>query len=189
MPKRFCRLLAPPLLALSLAGSGFARPPESQKQRASEPISEDKLIREVRHQLILLPYYSVFDNLAFTVEGDRVTLLGQVVRPTLRSDAGAVVKSIEGVGSVQNQIEVLPLSPNDDRLRRALFRRIYGQAVLQRYSLQAVPPIHIIVKSGHVTLVGVVANETDKNVAAIQANSVPGVFSVKNELQVEKSKK
>ena len=145
----------------------------------------NKLAKEVRHELVMLPYYNVFDNLAFKVDGRRVTLLGQVVRPTLKSDAENVVKSIEGVESVDNRIEVLPLSPNDDRLRIALYRAIYSQPTLQRYSMQAVPPIHIIVKNGQVTLEGVVANESDKNVANIQANGVPGVFSVTNNLRVE----
>ncbi len=146
-----------------------------------------RLIREVRHELNLLPYYGVFDNLAFKVEpGGKVTLLGQVRKPTLKADAERAVKGIEGVDTVDNQIEVLPLSPNDDRLRLALFRAIYSAPPLQRYSLQAVPPIHIIVKNGHVTLEGVVDSEADKNLAGIQANSVPGVFSVTNNLRVAK---
>jgi hyperosmotically inducible protein len=145
------------------------------------------LEREVRHELVMLPFYSVFDNLQFKVDGYRVELFGQVVRPTLKSDAEAVVKKIEGVESVVNHIEVLPPSPNDDRIRLAEYRAIYGNSVLNRYALQAVPPIHIIVKNGNVTLEGVVASEMDKNVANIQANSVPGVFSVINNLRVENS--
>ena len=162
--------------------------PQQKKQRPSEPQTEEKLAREVRHQLILLPYYSVFDNLEFSVKNDVVTLAGQVVRPTLKSDAEATVKGIEGVAQAVNNIEVLPLSPNDDRLRRALYRRIYGNPTLQQYSLQAVPPIHIIVKNGNVTLVGVVATEMEKNVAGISANAVSGVFSVDNQLKVESKK-
>src|SRR5882724_8405148 len=127
----------------------------------------NKLVKEVRHELVMLPYYNVFDNLSFKVEGSRVTLLGQVVRPTLKSDAENVVKNIEGVESVDNRIEVLPLSPNDDRIRIALYRAIYGQPALQRYSMQAVPPIHIIVQNGQATLEGVVASESDKNIANI----------------------
>ena len=115
-----------------------------------------------------------------------MTLSGQVTQPTLKSDAEKNVKSIEGVSSVDNKIEVLPVSPNDDRLRRAEFRAIYSAPNLNKYAIQAVPPIHIIVKGGHVTLVGVVANEADKNVAEIQAKSVSGVFSVDNKLTVEK---
>ena len=122
----------------------------------------------------MLPYYGVFDNLAYRVDGDTVTLMGQVTRPTLKSDAENVVKRIEGVERVVNHIEVLPLSPNDDRIRIAVYRAIYGQTGLDRYALQAVPPIHIIVNNGNVTLEGVVASETDKNLANIRANGVPG---------------
>ena len=145
-----------------------------------------RLEREVRHELVTLPYYDVFDNLEFRVDGGQVTLSGQVVRPTLRSGAENVVKNIEGVEKVTNNIEVLPLSPNDDRLRIAVYRAIYGHTALQRYSIRSVPPIHIIVKNGNVTLEGVVANEGDKNIANIQANGVSGVFSVKNNLRVDK---
>jgi hyperosmotically inducible protein len=134
----------------------------------------------------MLPYYGVFDNLAFKIDGSRVTLLGEVTRPTLKTDAGSVVKNIEGVESVDNQIEVLPLSPNDDRIRMAVYRAVYQQASLSRYALQAVPPIHIIVKNGNVRLEGVVATEGDKNLAGIRAKGVSGVFSVENNLRVEK---
>jgi hyperosmotically inducible protein len=146
------------------------------------------IMKEVRHELVMLPYYNVFDNLAFQVDaGNNVSLLGQVTNPTLKSDAGNVVKRIEGVASVNNQIEVLPLSPNDDQIRRAVYRAIYSHPALStRYGFQAVPSIHIIVKNGNVTLEGVVANEADKSVANIQANGVPGVFSVTNNLRVEK---
>lgn len=148
--------------------------------------ARNRLEREVRHELVMLPYYGVFDNLLYKVDGSKVTLMGQVTRPTLKSDAAGVVKQIEGVESVDNQIEVLPVSPNDDRIRLAVYRAIYGQTALNRYALQAVPPIHIIVKSGNVALEGVVANEGDKNIAGVQANGVSGVFSVKNNLRVEK---
>ena len=145
----------------------------------------DRLVREVRHELVMLPYYGVFDNLAYKVDGSTVTLLGQVTRPTLKSDAEHVVKDIEGVDKVVNDIEVLPLSPNDDRIRIALYRAIYSQPSLSRYGFQAVPSIHIIVKNGNVTLEGTVANQGDKDIAKLQANSVPGVFSVTNNLRVE----
>jgi hyperosmotically inducible protein len=168
------------------AGKDEKKPkPELSTQR--EPAqARERLEREVRHELVMLPYYSVFDNLAFKVDGDRVELLGQVSRPTLKSDAERVVKRIEGVESVTNNIEVLPTSPNDDRIRQAVYRAIYGNSALQLYSVRSVPPIHIIVKNGRVTLEGVVAKEMDKNIANIQANSVSGVFSVTNNLRVEK---
>lgn len=146
--------------------------------------SNAAVVREVRHELVMLPWYSVFENLAYSVNGGQVTLMGQVVRPTLKSDAEAAVKHIEGVESVDNQIEVLPPSPNDDQIRRAEFHAIYSQPSLQRYAEGAVPPIHIIVKNGHVTLEGAVATEADKDVANVQANGVPGVFSVTNNLAI-----
>ncbi|HTQ58749.1 MAG TPA: BON domain-containing protein [Candidatus Solibacter sp.] len=155
-----------------------------QPTEQNEPKTEKQLVREVRHVLVMLPYYSVFDNLAYKVEGDKVTLEGQVVRPTLKSDAEAEVKSIDGVSSVVNNIEVLPLSPMDSQLRRAVYRAIYGDTVLSRYGYEAVPSIHIIVKNGNVTLEGVVDNESDKNLANLRASQVANVFSVKNNLQV-----
>jgi hyperosmotically inducible protein len=145
----------------------------------------DRLTREVRHELVMLPYYDVFDNLTYRVDGPKVTLFGHVTRPTLKSDAENVVKKIEGVETVDNQIEVLPLSPNDDRVRRAAYRAIFSKAPLQRYQLSAVPPIHIIVKNGNITLEGVVANEGNKNIAEIAAKGVHGAFSVKNNLRIE----
>ena len=145
----------------------------------------DRLSHEVRHELVTLPYYSVFDNLSFVVSGDRVTLIGEVTRPTLKNSAENVVKDIEGVNGVENKIEVLPVSPNDDRIRRAEYRAIYSQPVLNKYALRAVPTIHIIVKNGNVELEGAVANPGDKNIAGIQAKSVPGVFSVTNNLRVD----
>jgi hyperosmotically inducible protein len=145
-----------------------------------------RLAHEVRHELVMLPYYGVFDNLEYQVNDSTVTLLGEVTRPTLKSDAENVVKGIEGVHAVVNHIKVLPLSPMDDRTRLAEYRAIYSEPSLQRYALQAVPPIHIIVDNGKVTLVGAVADQADKNLAGIRANSVPGVFSVTNDLKVEK---
>ncbi len=152
-------------------------PPSEQAMR--------NLVKEVRHELVMMPFYGVFDNVAFKLEGRVVTLLGQVTRPTLKSEAENRVKSVEGVERVVNQIEVLPLSPNDDRIRIGVARAIFNHPVLQQYSLRAVPPIHIIVKNGNVTLEGYVAREMDKNVANIQANGVSGVFSVKNNLMVD----
>ena len=147
---------------------------------------QERIQREVRHELVMLPYYGVFDNLAYRVDGATVTLLGEVTRPTLKSDAENVVKRIEGVEKVVNKIEVLPPSPTDDRIRLAVYRAVYGQTGLDRYALQAVPPIHIIVKNGNVTLEGAVANGGDKNLAGIRANGVPGIFKVTNNLRVEK---
>jgi len=146
----------------------------------------ERLVREVRHELVMLPYYGVFDNLEYKVEGFTVTLSGQVTRPTLKPDAERGVKGIEGVEKVVNNIEVLPLSPNDDRIRLAVYRAVYGHTSLQSYVLRAVPPIHIIVKNGNVTLAGVVATEADKNIAGLQANGVSGVFSVTNNLRAER---
>lgn len=146
---------------------------------------EQWLVKEVHHQLVMLPWYSLFDNLAYSVNGYDVTLEGQVVNPTLKSDAERAVKSIEGVEHVDNKIEVLPASPMDDQLRRAEYRAIYGFPSLQRYAMGAVPPIHIIVKNGRVTLEGVVANQADKDTAGIRANTVPNVFAVTNNLRVE----
>ena len=157
---------------------------QENKNQRSEEKYRARLEKEVRHQLVMLPWYSVFDNLAFKVDGDKITLIGQVTRPTLKSDAEAAVKSIEGVASVVNNIEVLPVSTMDDQTRRAAFRAIYGEAGLQRYGFQAIPSIHIIVKNGNVTLEGVVDNEADKNLAGLRANQVPSVFSVKNNLAV-----
>lgn len=148
-------------------------------------VQPDRVVRQVRHHLITLPYYTVFDNFTFRVDGSRVTLGGQVTRPTLRADAERAVGRIPGVAEVANEIEVLPVSPNDDRIRRAAFRAIYGQPALSRYAMQAVPPIHIVVKNGNVTLEGVVATEGEKNIAALQANGVAGVFAVVNNLATE----
>jgi hyperosmotically inducible periplasmic protein len=183
-----------PLLAIAL---GFLAVPsvtartisaaEDTASKASRDSSrvEKSLKEEVRHQLVMLPWYSVFDNLAYRIEGTTVILEGQVQRPSLKPDAESAVKGIEGVETVVNNIEVLPPSTHDDRIRRAAYRAIYRSATLQRYALQAVPPIHIIVKNGQITLEGVVANQGDKDVANIRARGVPGSFSVTNNLAVE----
>jgi hyperosmotically inducible protein len=145
-----------------------------------------RIIKEIRHELATLPYYGVFDWLEFVVQPDNtVVLRGQVVRPTTKSDAEARVKDIDGVKQVVNQIEVLPLSPSDDRLRLALYRTLYNwNSPLFRYATQAVPPIHIIVNRGRATLKGVVDSKADANLAYIRARGVPGLFEVKNEIQV-----
>jgi hyperosmotically inducible periplasmic protein len=150
------------------------------------PANETRLVKEVRHQLVTMPYYSIFDDIGFTVNGGTVTLVGQVTQPVVKDDAGSVVKHVEGVTNVVNNIEVLPLSPNDDNIRRGVYRAIYGDSNLAtRYGFQALPSIHIIVKNGNVRLEGVVANEMDKNIAGIKANQVHGAFKVENDLRVE----
>jgi len=144
-----------------------------------------EIAKHVRHELLMLPYYGIFDDLAFNVEGSTVTLMGAVVRPTLKDDAGRVVKRVAGVTNVVNNIEVLPVSPNDDRIRRDAYRAIYGDPQIStRYGFRALPSIHIIVKNGHITLEGVVANQADKNLIGIRANGIPGAFSVTNNLIV-----
>ena len=175
------KLLAfPSVLLLASAAWGQAN------QTQVPPQAEERLQKEVRHQLLLLPRLSVFDNLAYKVEGYKVTLLGQVTAPVEKSDAENAVKHVEGVEQVDNQIEVLPLSPMDNDLRRKLYVAIYGYPGFEKYAMPVVKPIRIIVKNGHVTLEGVVDSEADKNLAGLRANGVPGVFSVTNNLQVVK---
>jgi hyperosmotically inducible periplasmic protein len=147
---------------------------------------ESRIAKDARHEILSLPYFDVFDNINFRVEGNTVTLMGQVTKPTLKSDAENAVKGIEGVESVVNQIEVLPLSTFDDRLRIGLYRAIYGYSPLQRYALPVIKPIRIIVRNGHVTLEGVVNNEADSHMVNIRANGVRGAFSVTNNLRVVK---
>jgi hyperosmotically inducible protein len=151
-----------------------------QSERALTPLEND-----VRHELVMLPFLGVFDNISYRVEGSTVTLAGQVYRPSMKKSADRVVARIEGVETVVNNIEVLPTSPHDDRIRLLMLRAIYGHPVLGRYSLGTQPAIRIIVERGDVTLEGVVNRELEKNVANLQANSVPGVFSVTNNLRVE----
>ena len=157
----------------------------AQERGVSEKAIQ-RIQKEVRHEILMLPYFDVFDNIAYKVEGYNVTLMGEVTRPTLKSDAERAVKDIEGVEKVDNQIEVLPLSPMDDRLRLRLYRAIYDYAPLQKYALGVIKPIRIIVKGGRVTLEGIVDSEPDKNVAGLRANGVSGTFSVTNNLRVEK---
>jgi hyperosmotically inducible periplasmic protein len=171
---------------LSLAATVSVLSPPLAAQREVSPKTEERIQKEVRHELVMLPYLNVFDNLAYKVDGYDVTLLGQVVNPTLKSDAENAVKRIEGVEKVINQIEVLPLSPMDDQLRRRLFRAIYGYPALQRYALPTIKPIRIIVKNGHATLEGVVDSDSDKNLVGMRANGVPGLFFVTNNLVVAK---
>jgi len=186
---RFAKIMLLSILVLPPFAAGLAQakqhqnPPEKGSQRYTAWLQQ-----EVRHQLMLLPWYTVFDNLEYSVNGYTVTLKGQVVNPSLKSDAEAAIKHIEGVEKVINQVEVLPNSPMDNQIRFAEYRKIYSQPSLQRYGVGNLQSIHIIVKNGHVTLEGFVSSQMDKNVAGLQANSVPNVFSVTNNLQVENSK-
>ncbi len=172
------------LLLVSVVGAPSGGAWQDAKTQRGESPARQNLLKEVRHQLQLLPYYSEFDYLSYRIDGDIVTLQGQVVRPTLKSDAEAAVREIEGITGVVNNIEVLPVSPTDDELRRALYRAIYSDAVLSRYAYSSVAAIHMIVKNGNVTLEGIVDNESDKNLAKLRANDVPNVISVKNNLTV-----
>ncbi len=168
----------------SSAQSVQAQTPGQQANEALSPESQDRLVREIRHELIMLPYYGVFDNLSFRIEGRTVILEGQVLQPVVKSDAGNAVKRIEGVDKVVNNIEVLPPSSMDDRTRRAVYRSIYNYGPLFKYANMTVPSIHIIVKNGRVTLEGVVDSEADKNAAGIRAKLVPGTFQITNNLRV-----
>jgi hyperosmotically inducible protein len=177
------KLVVVVFIVLSLATLGL-----TQDRNQPSAKSQDRITREVRHELLMLPYFGVFDYIAFKVEGSTVTLLGQVVRPSLKSDAENALKHIEGVEKVDNQIEVLPPSPMDDGLRIRLYREIYGYPALEKYALGVQKPIRIIVKNGRVTLEGVIDSEADKNLAGMRANTVPGIFQVTNNLQVVPSK-
>src|ERR1039458_510079 len=185
-------LFAVPVVLLIFSTVALASPSlqDNQPAGAMSQKSLNRIYKEVRHELVMLPYYGVFDNLAYKVDLDgTVTLMGQVANPVLKSDAENAVKRIEGFDKVVNNIEVLPTSFNDDRIRRAAYRAIYGNQVLNQYQLRAVPPIHIIVKNGHITLEGVVSRAMDKQIAGMQANSVHGKFSVTNNLVVEEKQK
>ncbi len=169
------------MMALSLALAASAQSSQTSQRE------QERLYREVRHELVMLPQLTIFDNLEYRVDGDTVTLLGQVRNPVLKDEAEKAVKTIEGVEHVNNQIEILPPSANDDHIRRQVARAIFRDDTLFHYSLGAPPPIRIIVKGGHVTLAGVVDSQSDKNRAGLRANEVPGVFSVENDLKVENS--
>ena len=182
------------VLCLTLSGPAMAVTQDKDGQKKTElkakrepGQAEQRLARLVREELGMLTYYTVFDNLAFQIDGSTVELVGQVSRPVLKSEAEGAVKRIEGVDKVVNNIEVLPVSPMDDPIRRNVYRAIYQHPTLTKYAIQAVPPIHIIVKNGKVFLEGMVASESDKSIANIQANSVSGVFSVTSNLLVEKA--
>ena len=173
------------VLVLGLSTAAYSQKldhPQDRQQRQTAALKE-----EVRHQLVMLPYFSVFDWLEAQVSPDgTVTLMGEVTQPTLKSDAEKAMKRLESASSVVNKIEVLPLSNNDDQIRAAVYRAIYmNDSPLFKYAMRSVGPIHIIVKNGHVNLKGIVANAGDKQLAYIAANGVPGVFSVENQLKVE----
>jgi len=174
-------------IAIAVLLTGFAGAQGGQQANGTQRM-QDRITREVRHELVMLPQLTIWDNLQYKVEGSKVTLLGQVRNAILKDEAQQAVKKIEGVDQVDNQIQVLPASGNDDRIRLAVARALFaGDSPLFRYSMGAVPPIHIIVNGGHVTLEGVVDNQSDKDLAYMKANGVPGVFSVENHLVVQKS--
>jgi hyperosmotically inducible periplasmic protein len=156
----------------------------AQNNKTFSPKAQARITKEVRHRILMLPDFGTFDNIAFKLNGYDVVLVGQVTRPSLKDETQRVVQKIEGVERVVNQIEVLPASGFDDGLRRDLFIAIYRYAPLQHYGVGSNRPIHIIVNHGHVTLEGVVDRQSDKNLAGIRANGVPGVFSVQNNLVV-----
>ena len=173
---------------LLLVGLGLPSILCGQTPRQIPPQAVERIAKEVRHEIIMLPYYGVFDDIKFSVNGYEVTLMGQVTNPTLKHDAENVVKHIEGVEKVDNQIEVLPPSAMDDGLRLRLYRAIYGFPALEKYAMPVIKPIRIIVKTGNVTLEGVVDTQADKDMANLRANGVSGVFSVTNNLVVAKGK-
>lgn len=180
------------VLALGTTGLAFAASVDQPSQQITNSANtrlEERLSGEVRHELNMIPQFTVFDNLAYRVDGGTVTLFGQVRDAIVKDSAEARVKHLEGVERVDNQIEILPASFNDDRIRRQVAVAVFNDSRLFNYGIQPVPPIHIIVKNGHVNLVGVVRTQTDKDSAFIRANGVSGVFSVENNLQVEQPKK
>ena len=178
----FFTLATGPTFAQHAKTPGQLKSPANRNDRQVEALKE-----EIRHQLVTLPYYSVFDWLQAEVKPDgTVRLMGEVTRPTIKDDAEKRVKKLEAVNQVIDDIEVLPLSPMDDDLRIALYRAIFNfNTPLFRYATQSVPPIHIIVKNGHVTLKGVVLSQSDSQLAYMAAQGVPGAFEVRNELMIE----
>jgi hyperosmotically inducible protein len=192
MMKKVLGFLLAGTMSIVVSGIGAAQEPAGNSGGGAQNVTgtqrmQDRISREVFHELVTLPQLTIFDNLQYKVDGNNVTLMGQVRDAILKDSAEKVVKHIEGVDTVNNQIEILPTSGNDERIRRDVARALFNDERLFRYSMGSVPPIHIIVKNGHVTLEGVVNSEADKNEANIRANSVPGVFSVDNHLQVQKS--
>lgn len=170
--------------AFAIAASTAIAAPAASTEQAKDSLY---MMKKVRKELVMLPYYGVFDNLAYKIDGSTVTLYGQVVRPSTRSSAEKRVRKIEGVERVINNIEVLPLSTFDDSIRARAYRAIFRSGSLYRYAMGANPSIHIIVNRGHITLEGVVSNKMDSQLAYFAANSVPGVFSVRNNLRIERN--
>jgi hyperosmotically inducible protein len=178
------KILSTVLLAMLTVTPALAVP-----KSKGAPASAGEITKQIRQRLVTLPFYGVFDNLAYSYEDGVVTLYGQVVRPTTKKDAERSVERVSGVDQVINRIEVLPLSSFDDRIRIATYRAIYRQPGLDRLAVQAVPPIHIIVKRGHVTLEGVAPTRGDATRAYIAARTVPHAFSVTNNLRVESDRR
>jgi hyperosmotically inducible protein len=183
------RRIAILLAALSLlhVPSSYAANPQpstSPKPAKGDDLSSSALAREIHHQILVLPFYSVFDSITFSLQGGRVTLTGRVVRRALKEHAEATIRAIEDVTVVVNQIEVLPVSASDDDLRRAVYRSVYEDPTLAHYAIQNIPPIHIIVENGSVALEGSVESVSDKNLAASRVVAVPNVHGVKNDLMV-----
>jgi hyperosmotically inducible protein len=179
--KRISMLLF--FLTIAIVATAYGQADQNELTHPASP-AQARIQKEVLHELLMLPYFGVFDNIAFQVNGGSVTLLGSVTRPTLKSDAANAIKQIEGVDRVVNKIDVLPLSPMDDQLRLSLYRAIYGYGALEKYALGVQKSIRIIVRGGHVTLEGAVDSDADKNLAGIRANGVSGIFSVTNNLRV-----
>jgi hyperosmotically inducible protein len=176
------------LIAASLLpGLAKAQIANDTKPRHTEDKTPENLPREVHHQLLVLPFYSVFDSIEFTIQGRRVTLTGYVIRQTLKEQAEASIRSIEGAGPVVNKIEVLPISTTDDELRRNSYRAIFEDATLAKYGIPPVPTIHIIVKNGTVILEGAVGSDEDKILAGKRAQAVANVSGVRNDIGVRKS--
>ena len=186
--KKVPQLFLAIVLALGTTGMAFATS-AGQGSSTTNPLLDQRLAGEVRHELAMIPQFTVFDNLAYSVDGGTVTLVGQVRDAIVKDSAEKRIKHLEGVERVDNQIEILPASFNDDRIRRQVARAVFNDPRLFNYGIQSVPSIHIIVKNGHVNLEGVVRTQTDKDDAFIRANGVSGVFSVQNNLQVEQPKK
>jgi len=181
---RWLRKISCMVVMLGLATMVIGTHAANAATAPTQMTEEQHVSKMVRHALVTVPWYGVFDNLEYSINGSEVTLSGQVVQPITKSDAENAVKRLEGVTRVVDNITVLPLSNFDDQIRRAEYRAIFRDPVLSRYSMGAIPAIHIIVNNGHVTLVGSVDRQMDANVARIRALGVPGVFSVTNNLHI-----